>query len=170
MATRRVNQRRRPAAERARIRDVFLRPQREYALADVAALLRVPESEVVRRIEDGSIAAVRRGGRRLVPRRELIGVLMAERWTPRLVAEALPSRAVPHPARSVAGTVELPGYAWKVLRAMARELSVAENRELTVSDLIERAIHRDYVEEVRDWPSLEEGTPGIRAAAMWPDL
>jgi hypothetical protein len=152
----------------ADIREVFLRPQADYAPSAVAALLRVPEDEVRRRIGDGRIAAAERGGRPFVAWQELIGVAMAERWTPRLVAEALPARAVPRLARSAAGTIELPAYAWTVLRAAARELSAAERRELTVSDLIERAIHREYVEEIRDWAPLEERTPGIRAAALWP--
>jgi hypothetical protein len=157
-----------PSADRTRIREVFLRPRPLYAVSDVARVLRFAEDEVRRRIADGSVEAVDREGEPLVPWEELIAAAVDERWTPRLLAEALPPRAVPRLARSASGTIVLPLYLWKLLRAVARDLAAAEDRELTVSDLIERAVHREHVEEIRDWQSVEERIPGIRVAAVWP--
>ncbi len=170
MPTTSVPRRRNRASEGARIREVFLQPQALYETADAARLLGLSEPEIRRRIGDGSIEAVARDGEQLVAWQELLGAGAAERWTPRSVAEALPPRIVPRLARSARGTIVLPLYVWKVLRIVARELSAEEDRELNASDLVERAVHRHYVEEIRDWRAFEERVPGIHAAAVWPAM
>lgn len=104
------------------------RPRPLYAVSDVARVLRFAEDEVRRRIADDSIDAVERDGEPLVPWEELIAAAVDERWTPRLLAEALPPRAVPRLARSASGMIVLPLYLWRLLRAVARDLAAAEDR------------------------------------------
>jgi hypothetical protein len=157
---------RRRRTDRARIRHVFLRARPWYGLGEAAEVLAMTEDQVKEAIEDGVIDAVDFEGDPRIAWQELVVLGVLYRWTPRLIATAVPRQHVPPLARSVRKPIDLPHYLWELLALVTTERTVAEERELTVSDIIEEAIHHALLDKTPR--ALEQRLPGIRLAAAWP--
>jgi hypothetical protein len=163
--------RRRTVSDRRRIREVFLRPRAMYSVDEAAGLLRLPASTIRTALENGIVTALEDGGETAIGWEDVVVLGLELRWTPRMLAEALSGRRVhvlPPLVRVAAKRVVLPSYQWKVLRVLAAQKSKEEEREITVSDLLEEAVSTAVLMAIDDWTSLEASQPGLRAAAAWP--
>ncbi|HYI09739.1 MAG TPA: helix-turn-helix domain-containing protein [Thermoanaerobaculia bacterium] len=129
------------SSDRARIRKLFRAPRPWYGVAEAAEILRMQPPAVREAIAEGSIDAVDHEGQIRIPWEEVVTLGLLVRWTPRMVSRALPAADVPPLARSVRGRVELPQYLWDRLALLAEERARAEEREITVSDVLEEVVH-----------------------------
>lgn len=167
----RTPQRRRPASDRERIREVFLRGRASYVAAQVPALVGIAEVTVRQAIDEGVIAAIPAGGEARIGWEDVVTLGLEHRWTVRTIARALRGldhSSLPDLVQVRAGRVVLPHYQWQVLRLLAARRAEAEERELTVSDLLEEAVSTAVLAQIDDWESLEASLPGVRGAAAWP--
>lgn len=155
-------------SDRARIRRLFLRARPWYGLGEAAGLLAMTVDEVRRAIEDGVIEAVDFDGELRIAWQEVVVLGMLQRWTPRIISTALPPQQVPPLARSARRPVHLPRYLWDLLALLARERSTNEDRELTISDLVEEALHHAVLADLESAEEMERQIPGIRKTAAWP--
>lgn len=163
--------RRRTASDWRRIREVFLRRRAVYGVAEVSELLRLPGAAVQEAIETGVVTALSIGNEIALAWEDVVVLGLEHRWTPRMLTEALRGRgmyALPPLVRVSSREVALPSFQWKLLRLIAAERSKAEEREITVSDLVEEAISTALVTRIIDWTALEASQPGLRAATEWP--
>lgn len=152
---------RRSAPERERIREVFLARRESYDLSAAAQLLGISE-EAVREAAAG-------GSEPRMGWEDVVALGLEQRWTYRMLTEALgpDAAALPLLVRVVPRRVLLPRYQWDVLGLLAARRARDEQREITVSDVIEEAVAA-YLAAIDDWGALEASLPGVRAAAMWP--
>lgn len=160
-----------PRSDRKRIRELFLEPRGSYGVAEVCALLQVPESTVQRAIDDLTVAASDAGGEARIGWEDVVALGLEHRWTVRMLSEALRGReaaALPPLVRVAAREVVLPRYQWEVLRLLAERRTREERREITVSDLLEEAVSEALLGRIEDWESLEAALPGVREATAWP--
>jgi hypothetical protein len=137
----------------------------------VSELLRVPAAAVLDAIETGIITVLGTGSDVAVGWEDVVVLGLEHRWTPRMLTEALRGpgmHALPPLIRVLSRRVSLPSYQWEILRLIAAQRSEAEEREITMSDLIEEAISTAIVTRIEDWTTLEASHPGLRAAARWP--
>lgn len=163
--------RRRTASDWRRIREVFLRRREVYSVAEVSELLRIPGATVQEALDTGVVTALGTGGEFAIGWEDVVVLGLEHRWTPRMLTVALRGSgmyALPPLIRVVSRRVALPSYQWKILRLIAAQRSAAEEREITVSDLIEEAISTAVVTRIEDWSTLEASQPGLREAAGWP--
>jgi hypothetical protein len=156
------------ATDRVRIRELFLRPRPWYRLAEAAEALRMQPEDVRAAIAEGVADAVELEGEIRIPWEEVITLGVLRRWTPRVVSSALPAEQVPELVRSVRKPIQLPRYLWELLAIVAAERTATEEREVTMSDVIEEAVHHALHAQVTSWKSLEERIPGVCTAAVWP--
>jgi hypothetical protein len=152
-------------SDRDRIRDLFLRPRAVYGLAEAASALGMVPETVREAIADGTIDAVGEGEELLLAWEEIMTLAVLRRWTPRIISNALPDAMVPPLAARERNRVDLPRYMWQLLAVLAAERAAAEDRPLTVSDLIEECVYQTCVAGIT---SLDEQIPGVSVAAEWP--
>lgn len=127
------------------------------------------QPEAVREaIADGTVDAVKFEGETRILWQEVVTLGVLRRWTPRVVSAALPLQRVPSLARSVRRRVDLPRGLWELLALVAEERAAAEEREITVSDVIEEALHHALHAPITSGSSSEERIADLRAAAVWP--
>jgi len=163
--------RRTTASDRSHIREVFLRPEEVYGLKQVSGLLRLPDAAIHAAVEQGIVAVLGSGSEAAIGWEDVVMLGLEHRWTPRMFTEALRGPGIhvlPPLVRVRAGRVFLPHYQWKLLRLIAAQRSRSEERDITVSDLIEDAISTAVITKIEDWTTLEASQPGLRAAAEWP--
>jgi hypothetical protein len=155
-------------SDRARIRELFLQPRESYTVAEAAYVLRMPPDGLLEAIAAGNVEAEDYAGETCLSWNDVVALAAVERWPPRIISEALPRELVPRLARGVRAQVNLPRYLWKLLRIVAMERAEAADVKLTLSDMIEEAIHHTHVASITDWSPFEEQIPGVRAAMKWP--
>ncbi|HEX6096828.1 MAG TPA: hypothetical protein VF432_10935 [Thermoanaerobaculia bacterium] len=148
--------RRRRSSEWKRIREVLLRRQASYGVAEVASLLGIAPETVETASGPG------------LSWEDIVALGLEHRWTYRTLTAACPE-ALPPLVRVVTRPVALPRYQWAVLRLLAARQAQEQGREITVSDLIEEAVSTAVLTRIEDWASLEQALPGVRAAAEWPE-
>lgn len=142
-----------------------------YGLEEVSELLRIPGAAVQEAIDTGVVTALGTGSDLAIGWEDVVVLGLEHRWTLRMLTVALrgPGMDVLPPLiRVVSRPVALPSCQWKILRLIAAQRSEAEEREITVSDLIEEAISTAVVTRIEDWSTLEASQPGLRAATGWP--
>jgi hypothetical protein len=155
-------------SDRDRIRDLFLRPRAVYALAEAASALGMAPETVREAIAAGTIDAAGEGEELRLAWEEIVTLAVLRRWTPRIISNALPGAMVLPLAARERRRVDLPRYMWKLLSILAAERAAAEDRPLTVSDLLEECVYQTHVARITSWTSLDERIPGVTAAAVWP--
>lgn len=161
----------RTASDWRRIREIFVRRRAVYGVEEVSELLRIPAAAVQEAIGTGVVTALGTGSDVAIGWEDVVVLGLEHRWTPRMLTEALRGagiHALPPLIRVLSRRVALPSYQWKLLGLIAARRSQAEEREITVSDLLEEAISTAVVTPIEDWSTLEASQPGLRAAAWWP--
>jgi hypothetical protein len=164
-------QRRRVPIEWKRIRRLFLMPQSSYTAAETSELLGIDDRTVRQAADEGTVTAIPPDGGLRIPWEDVVALGLEQRWTFRMLTEALRGRsgtALPPLVRVVAGRVALPRHQWQVLRHLAERRARLEYREITVDDLLEEAVSTAVLTQIEDWEELEASIPGVREAAAWP--
>jgi len=163
--------RRTTASDWSHIREVFLRRAAVYGLTEVSGLLRLPDAAIQAAVEQGVVTVLGSGSEAAIAWEDVVMLGLEHRWTPRMFTEALRGRGIqvlPPLVRVTPERVVLPAYQWKILRLTSATRSRSEEREITVSDLIEEAVSTGVIAKIEDWTTLEASQPSLRAAAEWP--
>ena len=157
-------------SDREAIVAIFLQRRIEYTVADAAQLLRVNIGDVMREIEQGTIAAELRRKRRqlggprhaLMPWSELAAAAM-RKWGLHRINAALGERApevIPELLLLTDLSVALPEYQVRVLGALARK------RGESVSECLSRTLSGMFA--MMPPASIDALVPGATEAAVFP--
>src|SRR5215203_710222 len=146
----------------AHIRELFLQPRPNYALAEAATLLGTDSREMLAWIESGELEGVDTKEGLVLPWAELVSFGM-DLWSQEVVEDVLgpeTSEAIPELLRLTALEVRIP----RIEVVALQRLAAADGK--TVSAMLTREL-RDLLSVHSKWLARE--VPGFAAAFSWPE-
>lgn len=153
----------------AAIRELFLERKESYRREDVRRLLRVTPAGLREILRAGHLAPVEGTHPPRYGWAEVVDCAIHERWTPRLVHDALGDdapRVLPDSHRFASLTVRLPRYQLVALETLAAIQSRRTGVPVREDDVLERLIAMDA--DLAADQELEEAMPGFARYLRWP--
>jgi len=158
----------RGVTDRALIRELFVKREPHYALAEALRLARSGEDEIAAAIEAGEFLPVDQGDGLLLSWDD-VAQLALRRWTPRMIDGALDvvhRDAVPRLNRVRQVQVQLPLYQIRLLHVLAERRRAGFRGRLNASDVLEHELLE--VALSADAAEIDAEIPGFRAALHYP--
>jgi hypothetical protein len=154
--------------DRALIRELFVKRQPHYAVADALRLTRSNEDEITAAIAASEFQPVELGDGLLLPWDD-VAQLALRRWTPRMIDGALDvvhRDTMPRLNRVRIIQVQLPLYQIRLLHVLAEQRRADFRGRLNASDVLEHELLE--VALSADAEEMEAEIPGFRAALQYP--